>query len=312
MIQGVDGFPKQKEDESVEKTHQMDLQRWNRPVHDNASEIVNIAVDGVEKEQRLYILRKSGNSVENRGKIHQIANNQAVKILRIPKENMKRGKDISNSHIEEKQAENGITQTHPYDVRLNAVNQDNGEHDKHGQEEIDQAGDILGNHEQLLINADSGKDSDIGGESEHGLIGGVGEIMIYDIADNQITDEMFAPPEKIGEDHRLRCELNQRRKHTPDDAQKCPLIARLKITANELLQKKAALSFFLRATLFYAAFFLRATLFYAAFFPRATLSYGAFFLRATLFCALRCRLSIAFRVLSFLCAIPAATALKFY
>ena len=197
MIQGVDGFAKQKEDKSIEKTHQMDLQRWNRPVHDDASEIVNIAVDGVEKEQRLYILRKSGNSVENRGKIHQIMNNQAVKILRIPKENMKRGKDISNSHIEEKQAENGITQTHPYDVRLNAVNQDNGEHNQHGQEEIYQAGDTLGNHEQLLINADSGKNSDIGGESEHGLIGGVGEIMIYDIADNQITDEMFAPPEKI-------------------------------------------------------------------------------------------------------------------
>ena len=92
--------------ERVAKRQRVILQRRYRPLKHHEPEIFDIDVEGIEKEEPLYIFTKGVNGIEYRGHIHKKHRKYAPKILYVAEENEHCREDKSHADIKEYQAKN--------------------------------------------------------------------------------------------------------------------------------------------------------------------------------------------------------------
>lgn len=162
-------------EQSISHSQKVELQGGNLIVYDHKSEILDINVDGVAKEQTLHGGGKGVNGVEDSGHVHQKHGEHAPKILHIAEEYEEGGEDQTHAEVEDDQGDDGNDQQKERPGEADAVDNAEDEEDAESQPEVDQRGNVPREEEEVFRNVDLGEDSRVGDQRAHSAAGGVRE-----------------------------------------------------------------------------------------------------------------------------------------
>ena len=104
----VDQTSDYQQDEGVCDAKQVNHRRGNHTINYNATEVIDVNVDGVEVEKLLILLRHDGDGVEDCGGIVEQGQEDTVQILHISEENIQRREDHPDADKADEGTQNRI------------------------------------------------------------------------------------------------------------------------------------------------------------------------------------------------------------
>ena len=208
-------------------------------VDDDGAEIADIVIQRINLEQYLQIRRERVDRIEHRRDVHQHHRNDAVNILHILKEDIKRRKNESNADIEHDQTDDRIDQKQELPGKSHAVDRREYEEHNHRQPEIDQRRHVLGDQKQRLWDVDMRNDVRVVHQRAHALRRALAEIGEDHDARKKIDRIMrHIPAEEMAENKIEHQKLHQRRQHAPQHAQRRALIALFEVALHQFFKQK--------------------------------------------------------------------------
>lgn len=224
---------------SVSHRKESILNRWERIVDYNNSEILDINVKRIDKEELCVIAKRIG-GVEYRRHIHKKHSKYAPEILHIAEEYEERRKYKSYSDIEDNKTNDGDKKRKKSKCKGNAVNY--AEDKEHGKSktEIDKRGNISRKQEKIFRHVYLSEYRSVCHKRAHTARGSVIEKAEHYISAEKIDGIMLhISAEKVLEHNAHYEKRKQRRNQAPEHAEVGSFIFFLEIALDKLREKKA-------------------------------------------------------------------------
>ena len=234
----VDQEARAKRKQCVECRECVILRRGEACIENQNTEVFDINVNGVEKEQS-FVVSKAGNVVEDCRHIHEKRAEYAPEIVNVAEEHEERREDQSNSKAENNEPEGRNDEREEIERKGNLINDAEQKEDDKGESKVDQRGDRLGEEEQILGHVDLGEDLGVVQERSHSAARCVTKEGEHDVTAKQEGGVMCdGRTKEIGKDDAHNKQVEQRREKTPKHTQIGALVFFLKITLYKLGEQK--------------------------------------------------------------------------